>query len=135
MITTSELDAICTRHGKVYTATISPEGTRPQIFLKFRDAPEVEEERQTSTDMSSIKDVSVDTVTAGISEAFGGVCTGKKGVRSTWTLTFDVRTVTMQQCTSLRQHSSNAIIDVFIKAGAGIVVVYAEKTDTKTSLR
>lgn len=119
-ITTSELDAICNRHGKIYTAKITPEGIKPQIFLKFKDAPEVDEEKGAAgVDTSNIKATNVDTVIAGISELLGGVCVSRKAVRTTWTLCFDVRTVTMAQCVALRQHPSYSIIDVIIRASSG----------------
>lgn len=41
----------------------------------------------------------------------------------------------MQQASSLRKHSSNAIIDVVLEAGKGVTIVFAEACDAKTSHR
>lgn len=136
-ISTTDLDAICMRHGRVYVAEVSAEGARPEIQLKFRDAPEMEE-APVAVAQISIDKIDADTADSAIHsicETFGCICNSRRKVRSTWILTFDTRVIKMQSCVALRQHSSQAFIEVVIQAGVGMVVTFSERSDTRTNLR
>jgi len=126
---------ICNRHGRTYVAELNGSEEQPYLSLKFKDAPEHDPDG--AVEIDSISSINTDTVEMFIqsfTHIFECALVEKERSLDTWTFHFNIKSITMEQCASLLQHPSAAVIDVVLTLD-GVTILYSARSDSKNNLR
>jgi hypothetical protein len=126
----SLLEPICARHGMGYILYYT--GQERTVMVKF--------DRLHDSEFSPVVTphaLSADTATElidGVCSMFDCECTSRHINGTVGTFTFNVKRVTMEAASSLRQHSSRAIMDIIIHSSE-IAVIHEGKSDSVDDMR